>query len=80
MNLRRGLMEITIKEDKPYITRKEKRDKDQDKVFRIPYLKWTWTLSSKGKMLTYGYAYTQERAIDIAKNELKNRSRFTCNS
>ena len=73
-------MEITIKEDKPYISRKEKRDKAQDKVFRIPYLKWMWTLSSKGKMLTYGYSYTQERAIDIAKNELNNRSRFTCNS
>jgi len=73
-------MEITIIEDKPYITRKEKRDRDQDKVFRIPYLKWIWTISSRGKVLTYGYAYTQDRAIDIANNELKNRSRFTCNS
>ncbi len=73
-------MEITIIEDKPYITRKEKRDRDQGKVFRIPYLKWIWTISSRGKVLTYGYARTQDRAIDIANNELKNRSRFTCNS
>lgn len=73
-------MEITIKEEKPYITRKEKRDRDQDKVFRIPYLKWTWTLSSNGKVLTYGYARSQDIAMNIANNELRNRSRFTCNS
>ena len=70
-------MEITIKEYIPYITKKEQKNKNR---FTLPSLNWTWTLSSKGKILTYGYAYSQDMAIDIAKNELKNRSRFTCNS
>ena len=69
-------MEITIKEYIPYINKKQKAKE----IYPISCLNWTWTISSRGKMLTYGYAYTQERAIDIAKNELKNRSRFTCNS
>ena len=71
-------MEITIKEDKPYISRKDKKNKEKN--FRLPSLNWTWTLSSNGKILTYGYARSQDIAMDIAKNELKNRSRFTCNS
>jgi len=39
-----------------------------------------WTLSSNGKILTYGYARSQDMAMNIANNELRNRSRFTCNS
>lgn len=69
-------MEITIKEYIPFITKHQKKTNSRP----IPSLNWTWTLSSNGKMITYGYAHTQDRAIDIAKNELRNRSRFTCNS
>lgn len=69
-------MEMTIKEYIPYINKKQK-DKD---MYSAPTLNWTWSISSKGKTITYGYTHTQEKAIDIATYELKNRSRLLCNS
>jgi len=67
-------MEITIKEHIPYINKKQKAKN----IYPVPCLNWTWIISSNGKMITYGYAHSQDIAMDIAKNELKNRSRFTC--
>jgi hypothetical protein len=70
-------MDITISKHIPYITKKDKRNQDR---FILPCMTWTWSIGSKGKILTYGYCHTQEEAYHVAKDELRNRSKFTCNS